>query len=207
LTASTDTQGQPPDARTLLQRWTAAYNAHDIDALIELADPEIDIVPVGYTAMAPLGTRYHGHAGIRSLLEPGFQRFPRMQMRVSDESAVGISVVAAVTMILDDVQVPPLRVSGAAVFSVQKGRMRLIRTFSTREEARLAASRGAGALSSREHEVLSLLAKGLTANEIAERLFLSVLTVRTHVRNAKEKLGAQTLSHAVAIAVRERGSR
>jgi DNA-binding CsgD family transcriptional regulator len=207
MTESTDTAADPPrDARELLARWTRAYNAHDIDGLIELADPEIQIVPLGYTAVAPLGTRYHGHAGVRSLLEPGFQRYPRLQMRITDETSVGISVVATVTMILDDGELSPARVSGAAVFGTEKGRMRMIRTFTTREEARLAAARGAGALTSREHEILALLAKGLTANEIAARLFLSVLTVRTHIRNAKEKLGAQTLPHAVAIAVQERGS-
>jgi DNA-binding CsgD family transcriptional regulator len=57
------------------------------------------------------------------------------------------------------------------------------------------------ALSRREREVLDLLARGLTGVEIAERLYLSPETVRTHVRNAKTKLGASTRVHAVAIAI------
>ena len=58
-------------------------------------------------------------------------------------------------------------------------------------------------LSAREKEVLSLLAQGLTGVEIAERLYLSPETVRTHVRNAMEKLEANTRVHAVAIALRQ----
>ena len=60
-----------------------------------------------------------------------------------------------------------------------------------------------GVLSSREREVLDLLAQGLTGEEAARRLFLSPETVRTHVRNAMEKLEASTRTHAVAIALRQ----
>jgi DNA-binding CsgD family transcriptional regulator len=58
-------------------------------------------------------------------------------------------------------------------------------------------------LSPREREVLGLFAEGLTVDEIAERLFLSTHTVRTHGRNAVAKLGARSRAHAVAIAIRE----
>ena len=59
-------------------------------------------------------------------------------------------------------------------------------------------------LSAREHEVLGLLADGLTGQGIADRLYLSPETVRTHVRNATNKLGARTRVQAVALAVRGR---
>jgi DNA-binding NarL/FixJ family response regulator len=60
-----------------------------------------------------------------------------------------------------------------------------------------------GVLSPREREVLDLLAKGLNGEEVAVRLVLSPETVRTHVRNAMEKLEANTRVHAVAIALRQ----
>jgi DNA-binding NarL/FixJ family response regulator len=63
-----------------------------------------------------------------------------------------------------------------------------------------------GSLSARELEVLELLADGLNGQMIAERLFLSPETVRTHVRNATSKLGAHTRVQAVAIIVRGRGT-
>jgi hypothetical protein len=46
-------------------------------------------------------------------------------------------------------------------------------------------------LSQRQNEVLVLLSKGYSYKEIAERLFISVETVRTHIRNIYEKLHAR----------------
>jgi len=57
------------------------------------------------------------------------------------------------------------------------------------------------ALSARESEILGLLADGLTGEQIAKRLVLSPETVRTHVRNAMEKLGAPTRTAAVVRAL------
>jgi DNA-binding NarL/FixJ family response regulator len=59
----------------------------------------------------------------------------------------------------------------------------------------------AKALSARESEILGLLADGLTGEQIAKRLVLSPETVRTHVRNAMEKLGAPTRTAAVVKAL------
>jgi DNA-binding NarL/FixJ family response regulator len=56
-------------------------------------------------------------------------------------------------------------------------------------------------LSHRESEILSMLAGGLTGEEIARRLVLSPETVRTHVRNAMEKLEARTRVQAVVMAL------
>jgi DNA-binding NarL/FixJ family response regulator len=58
-------------------------------------------------------------------------------------------------------------------------------------------------LSNREREILDLLAQGLTGEAVAEQLFLSAETVKTHIRNAMSKLEAHTRVHAIAIALRE----
>lgn len=58
-------------------------------------------------------------------------------------------------------------------------------------------------LSDREREVLDLLSKGMTGEDAAAQLFLSPLTVRTHVRNAMRKLHAQTRVHAITIALQQ----
>jgi DNA-binding NarL/FixJ family response regulator len=56
-------------------------------------------------------------------------------------------------------------------------------------------------LSRRESEILTMLAQGLTGEEIAKRLVLSPETVRTHIRNAMEKLDARTRTEAVVKAL------
>ena len=52
-------------------------------------------------------------------------------------------------------------------------------------------------LSGREKEVLQLLAKGFSYKDIAEKLFISVETVRTHIRNIYEKLQAGSRNEAL----------
>lgn len=57
-------------------------------------------------------------------------------------------------------------------------------------------------LSPREREVLGLVAGGLTNDEIATRLVLSLATVKTHVRSILAKLGARDRVQLVLIAHR-----
>ena len=57
------------------------------------------------------------------------------------------------------------------------------------------------ALTEREREVLSLVAAGLQGGAIAQRLYVSPETVKSHVQNAMTKLGARTRAQAVAIAL------
>ena len=57
-------------------------------------------------------------------------------------------------------------------------------------------------LTPREREVLRLLAAGLSNNEIADKLFLSVGTVRLHVSNILAKLGAPNRTSAAIIAMK-----
>jgi len=54
-------------------------------------------------------------------------------------------------------------------------------------------------LSTREREVLALVAQGLRNREIAERLFISEVTVKAHMRSIMGKLGARSRTHAVSL--------
>ncbi|HUP76149.1 MAG TPA: response regulator transcription factor [Acidimicrobiales bacterium] len=64
--------------------------------------------------------------------------------------------------------------------------------------------RGLGSdLTPREREILGLIAAGSTNKQIARRLYLSVNTVRNHVRNILAKLDAHSKLEAVSTAVRE----
>jgi PAS domain S-box-containing protein len=71
----------------------------------------------------------------------------------------------------------------------------------------VAWTRGAAApvnrpnLTAREREILTLVASGLRGADIAEQLFVSPETVKSHVANAMTKLDAHTRAHAVTIAL------
>ncbi|MDO0974060.1 response regulator [Mycolicibacterium frederiksbergense] len=67
----------------------------------------------------------------------------------------------------------------------------LQRLVSRAVDARVPDGRTAAPLTAREEDVLPLLVEGLSNQEIADRLHLGVTTVKTHVANLIDKLGAQ----------------
>ena len=64
-----------------------------------------------------------------------------------------------------------------------------------------ATTRRRRGLTAREREVLTLLARGYTGEEVARQLSVSGETVRAHVRNSVTKLHARTRLHAVVLAL------
>ena len=58
-------------------------------------------------------------------------------------------------------------------------------------------------LTSREREVLQLIAEGHSARDIAQRLHLSVKTIETHRRQMMEKLGIHSVADLTKFAIRE----
>ena len=60
-------------------------------------------------------------------------------------------------------------------------------------------------LSSREEEVVDLVAEGLTNREIAQRLIISTRTVESHVDHIKAKLGFGRRARIVAWALDRAG--
>ena len=71
-----------------------------------------------------------------------------------------------------------------------------------RERYRLRLERNPAGLTTREFEVLQLLAKGKANKEIAEALFISTHTVAVHVARVLEKTGSSNRTAAVAYATR-----
>jgi len=82
---------------------------------------------------------------------------------------------------------------------------KLLAGFSPAEqsESRLSAKPGLDeslieSLSAREKEVLALLAAGLSNNEIAGRLYISLSTIKGHIANIFGKLGVKSRTQAVS---------
>jgi len=81
--------------------------------------------------------------------------------------------------------------------SIAQKVMAMFRDFAPKTEV----SKG---LTPREYEVLKALVDGLDYKQIAERYFISLDTVRNHIRHIYEKLHVHTKSEAVVKALRQR---
>jgi PAS domain S-box-containing protein len=92
-----------------------------------------------------------------------------------------------------------LRVDFAARLIVLDGRQLAVYVVLKREPSSSTARSSAGlTLTTRERDVITLIALGRDTGEIAGELHISPETVRSHVRNAMAKLGAHTRAQLVA---------
>ena len=89
-----------------------------------------------------------------------------------------------------------------AVRAVRAGRGAIDPAASARLAGVQAPGRDGAGITQREHEVLVLLAEGLSTREIAQQLFISLNTARNHVQRLIAKLGAHSRLEAVAVARR-----
>ena len=91
-----------------------------------------------------------------------------------------------------------------AIAAVARGDTVLSRTMQTELVAHVRGrqERDRPLLTAREHEVLTHLAEGSSAPQIADQLYLSTTTVKTHLANLYGKLGVSDRAAAVAEAMR-----
>jgi DNA-binding NarL/FixJ family response regulator len=155
-------------------------------------------------------------------------RMPRMdgleatRRIVADELLAGVRVLVLTTFDLDEYVYQALRAGAsgfllkdtppadllAAIRVVAAGdallaprvTRRLIEEFARRPEPAAVAPAALAALTQREREVLALVARGLSNAEIAERLFVSAATTKTHVSRVLAKLAARDRAQLVMLA-------
>ncbi|KHK95199.1 LuxR family transcriptional regulator [Microbacterium mangrovi] len=123
-----------------------------------------------------------------------------------DEYAFGALEAGASGFLLKDVQRAELT---AAIRAVHRGDTPLSPRITRLLVNRLAAQPApasvpdhTGTLTDRERDVFLAMGRGLTNAEIAQQLFLSESTVKTHVGRVLAKLGARDRIHAVILAHR-----
>jgi DNA-binding CsgD family transcriptional regulator len=148
---------------------------------------------------------YHGVSGFESLIGDLSARHTDVHFEVTGFTAVGDVAVARIAGATPD------RPEGARelmlVVSFERQSIRGIQGFASEADAVAVAKRTRPAerqLTPREREIFGMLAQGLTGAQIAERLYLSRETVRTHIQNGTSRMGAKTRVEAVVRAM-ERG--
>lgn len=87
--------------------------------------------------------------------------------------------------------------AGDALLSPKATRGLISRYLAQPDEGPAATPESLAALTDREREVVALVAHGLTNDDIAERLFVSPLTAKTHVNRSMMKLGARDRAQLV----------
>jgi ketosteroid isomerase-like protein len=70
----------------------SAFNSRDLDAYLELMDPDVEAVPL----LAGVEGRYRGHAGVRRWWDSLFDAFPDFAVEVDEVRDLGDPTLAAV---------------------------------------------------------------------------------------------------------------
>ncbi|MQY33009.1 Transcriptional regulatory protein LiaR [Streptomyces sp. RB17] len=195
-----------------------------------LVDSESDMEVVGEASDGAQAVRLAKEQGadvvLMDIRMPGTDGLAATRMISSDPSLAQVRVVILTTFEVDDYVVQALR-AGASGFlgkgsepeellnaiRVAAGGEALLSPAATKgliarflaqgdgDDGRdPARSERLGALTGREREVLVQVAGGHSNDEIAERLQVSPLTVKTHVNRAMAKLGARDRAQLVVIA-------
>jgi len=181
-----------PDSRTrdrLVRELTSAgfavvatASGEEALALAHAQSPTLAILEVPLDGIS-------GYEVCRSLREEFGEELPVMFL--SGTRTESYDRVAGLLLGADDYVVKPYAVDELLVRA-----RRLI-------ERKRTASPMLSQLTPRELEVLRLLVEGLSAREVAARLFISEKTVGTHVEHILSKLNVKSRVQAVAIAFRE----
>jgi DNA-binding NarL/FixJ family response regulator len=190
-----------------------------------LLDAQDDIEVVGEAddgaEAVTLALRHRPDVVLMDIRMPGTDGLAATRTIVGDDRLSAVRIVILTTFELDEYVFDAIR-AGASGFLVKDTEpvellravravaagdallspgvtRRLIGAFATKSrEPR--SSPALDMLTEREREVMALVAEGLSNDEIAERLFVSPMTAKTHVSRAMTKLAARDRAQLVVFA-------
>ena len=155
---------------------------------------------------------------------PGLDGLAATRAITADDDLAGVRVIVLTTFEVDDYVIAAVQAGASgflgkgvepaelldAIRVVAAGDALLSPRATQALLSRFAVTAGASAppgpssdldvLTEREREIMALIAHGLSNDDIAERLYLSPLTVKTHANRAMMKLGARDRAQLVVLA-------
>ena len=160
--------------------------------LMDIRMPELDGIEA-----TRLITADEDMAGVRVLILTTFEIDENVLRALRAGASGFLSKGVEPADLLDAIRVVA---AGEALLSPKATRSLIARFLDQPEPGALPAPARLDNLTDREREVLALVAAGLSNDEIAERLYVSPLTAKTHVNRAMTKLGARDRAQLVVIA-------
>ncbi|GGN81118.1 DNA-binding response regulator [Streptomyces albiflavescens] len=184
-----ETVGEASNGREAVE---LAHAQHPDVLLMDIRMPEMD----GLTATRLIGES-EDLAGVRVLILTTFEddEYVAEALRAGASGFLGKG--ARPEGLLDAIRTVA---AGEALLSPSATRALITRFLALPEPCPVGVHERLECLTPRERDVMGLVALGLSNDEIAERLFVSPLTAKTHVNRAMTKLAARDRAQLVVIA-------
>ncbi|MFF2009648.1 response regulator [Streptomyces sp. NPDC058195] len=188
-TEDMETVGEASDGREAVD--LAAAEQPDV-VLMDIRMPEMD----GLEATR-LITEADGPAGVKVLILTTFENDEHVAEALRAGASGFLGKGARPEELLDAVRTVA---SGEALLSPTATRALITRFLAQPDPCPVAVHERLASLTPRERDVTALAALGLSNEEIADRLFVSPLTAKTHVNRAMTKLAARDRAQLVVAA-------
>jgi DNA-binding NarL/FixJ family response regulator len=171
---------------------TLARSARADVVLMDIRMPELDGIEA-----TRLITADEDLAGVRVLILTTFEIDENVLRALRAGASGFLSKSVGRTELLEAVRVIA---GGEALLSPKATQSLITRFLDLPEPMPLPAPAALDGLTDRERETLALVAAGLSNDDIAERLYVSPSTAKTHVNRAMTKLGVRDRAQLVVIA-------